>query len=473
MKLKSLILNNNRLEIAEVEIEFIPGIPQIHFLGLPDRLIKESFYRIKSALKNAGYKFPLTSQMIVNIKPNHLRKSSRGVELAVALGILLKTEQISEAMIDKNWIIYGELGLDGCVFQPSDLENELSRFQSEVFLTGSQDSKKNLRKAQIYRIEKIQNFEIQKQINSAQENTYERPQIGLQKKFSTEEAEFIFLSAVSGFHSLLAGDSGAGKSTLAKAFISFTKEPQEHEKIRFQNNWRPAINPHHSISGAAFLGGGAGLYEGEIERVQGGVLLMDEFLEFQSEIIESLRGPMTGETLRLSRSSQFREIQADFQVIATTNLCPCGQWTPEKKNFSCRFSRSKCTKYLERLSGPILDRFALLFFVQKINKREVEASKIFERIQQTSPMIQTDQIRPTITFKDLDEMIEQFYSKLSSRRRKYLDQIAKIYAFERTLHADGAQALRDNSEITLTFQDYNKAERWVIRPFEQLEKGIS
>ena len=87
-------------------------------------------------------------------------------------------------------------------------------------------------------------------------------------------------------------------------------------------------------------------------------------------------------------------------------------------------------------------------------------------------MIQTDQIRPTITFKDLDEMIEQFYSKLSSRRRKYLDQIAKIYAFERTLHADGAQALRDNSEITLTFQDYNKAERWVIRPFEQLEKGM-
>src|SRR3990167_35886 len=108
MKLKSLIQNGPRLEIAEVEIEFISGIPQIHFLGLPDRIIKESFYRIKSALKSAGYKFPLTSQMIVNIKPNHLRKSSRGVELAVALGILLKTEQIEPDFFKPDWVIYGE-----------------------------------------------------------------------------------------------------------------------------------------------------------------------------------------------------------------------------------------------------------------------------------------------------------------------------------------------------------------------------
>ena len=129
MKLKSLILNNNRLEIAEVEIEFIPGIPQIHFLGLPDRLIKESFYRIKSALKYAGYKFPLTSQMIVNIKPSHLRKSSRGVEFAVALGILLKTKQIPEDLVHKEWIIYGELGLNGEVFEPSDLAHEVMNYK--------------------------------------------------------------------------------------------------------------------------------------------------------------------------------------------------------------------------------------------------------------------------------------------------------------------------------------------------------
>src|ERR1700740_178865 len=113
MKLKSLIQNCNRLEVAEVEIEFIPGIPQIHFLGLPDRIIKESFYRIKSALKSSEYKFPLTNQMIVNIKPNHLRKSSRGVELAVALGILLKTGQVEPEFFNPDWVIYGELGLDG------------------------------------------------------------------------------------------------------------------------------------------------------------------------------------------------------------------------------------------------------------------------------------------------------------------------------------------------------------------------
>ena len=136
MKLKSLIQNRQQLEIAEVELEFIPGIPQIHFLGLPDRIIKESFYRIKSALKSSGYKFPLTQQMIVNIKPNHLRKSSRGVELAVALGILLKTQQIPTEKINLDFVIYGELGLDGSVYEPSDLLPNFRAQRETQILTG-------------------------------------------------------------------------------------------------------------------------------------------------------------------------------------------------------------------------------------------------------------------------------------------------------------------------------------------------
>jgi magnesium chelatase family protein len=467
MKLKSLILNNHRLEVAEVEIEFIPGIPQIHFLGLPDRLIKESFYRIKSALKNAGYKFPLTSQMIVNIKPNHLRKSSRGVELAVALGILLKTEQVKSELVDKNWIIYGELGLDGSVYEPSDLTNELAHFKNEIFLTGQRYSDNLQKRSLIYRLNQLQNFEINKEVNERTGSDFERPTIGLQKKFTANEAEFLFLAATSGFHGLLAGDSGAGKSTLAKSLTSFLAPPSVEENIRYTRNWRPFIAIHSSITAAAFLGGGASLQEGEIERVQGGVLVMDEFLQFDSEILESLRGPMTGETLRLSRGASFREIEAQFQVIATSNLCKCGQWTPEKTNLSCRFSRTICRKYLERLSGPILDRFALLLFVSKVTHRKIEGSKILER------SVKIQQHLTQAEFKKPDAMIEKIYTDLSSRRRNYLDHIARIYAIERSLEPSNAQALLEGSKIELTFEDYNKAERWVIKPFEQLEKGFS
>ena len=344
MKLKSLIQNAQQLEIAEVEIEFIPGIPQIHFLGLPDRIIKESFYRIKSALKSSGYKFPVTQQMIVNIKPSHLRKSSRGVELAVAIGILLKTQQIPLGQINLDWVIYGELGLDGSVYEPSDLMTQFNNQQKALILTGwSKENKNNF-----FRLHELKNFEVVQDV--IKNNDYfKRPPFGLDKMYSSAEAEFLFLSATSGLHGLLAGDSGAGKSTLATALLSFLTEPKEDEIGRWKNNWRPLIRPHQSITAAAFLGGGANLYQGEVERAESGLLILDELLEFDAEIVETLRGPMAGEKLRLVRAAMDREIDCRFQVMATTNLCPCGKWTPVKENLSCRFSRLRCTKNLEKL----------------------------------------------------------------------------------------------------------------------------
>lgn len=466
MKLNSLILNNNRLEVAEVEIEFIPGIPQIHFLGLPDRIIKESFYRIKSALKYAGYKFPLTSQMIVNIKPSHLRKSSRGVKFAVALGILLKTEQIAEDLIDKNWIIYGELGLNGEVYEPTDLANEVINYKSKIFLTGGAQPEQPQSLRNIFRVHDLKNFEINRE-QSDLEIHFRRPSYGFYRKYSAEEAEFIFLASTSQQHCLLAGQAGAGKSTLAKALHSFSKEPQESEAIRLHEMWRPLVNPHQSISAAAFVGGGTNLYEGEIERSQGGILLLDEMLEFESEILESLRGPMTGDSLRLSRGAYFREVSSDFQVVATTNLCPCGKWTPKNSNLGCRFSRTKCTRYLERLSGPLLDRFGLLFFVSTSLKREIDGVAILQRIQRLQKFLDN------ASFVEENPLILEHYKNLSPRRKKYLDQVAGIYALERSLKAHTNQILPDKLSIRMNLQDYTQAEKWVLKPFEQLEKGIS
>lgn len=467
MKLSSLILNNNRLEIAEVEIELIPGIPQIHFLGLPDRLIKESFYRIKSALKYAGYKFPLTSQVIVNIKPSHLRKSSRGVEFAVALGILIKTEQINEDLIDKNWIVYGELGLNGEVFEPSDLANEVMNYRSRIFLTGAQTPEKKSQAQNIFRVQDLKNFEVNRQTGENQKIQMQRPTFGFYQKYSTEEAEFIFLASTTKLHSLLAGDSGAGKSTLAKAIPSFAKEPQAEENVRLENDWRPVVNPHQSISPAAFIGGGAYLHEGEIERAQGGFLVLDEMLEFDSDILETLRGPMTGDDLRLARGAYHRYVTSNFQVIATSNLCPCGKWTPQKTNLSCRFSRQKCRRYLERLSGPLLDRFGLLFFVQQRPDRKIESFDILQRIQLIEKFLARAQ------FATENPLIEQCYQNLSVRRKKYLDRVAQIYALEREILARKNEVLPDKLSVYLQLQDYSKAEKWVIKPFEQLEKGMS
>lgn len=444
MKLKTLIQNCNRLEVAEIEIEFIPGIPQIHFLGLPDRIIKESFYRIKSALKSSGYKFPLTSQMIVNIKPSHLRKSSRGLEFAVALGILLKTEQIDASRIKDDWVLYGELGLDGNVYEPSDLQQSEALLREFKILTGiGFDSS-------CFRLENLKDIEINFTEN---QRKLKRPAVGLNRLYTTEEAEFLFLAATTGLHALLAGDSGAGKSTLAFSLNSFLTEPDSTSDIRFEHLWRPVVAPHHSISPAAFLGGGQNLFEGELERVQGGILLLDEFSQFSPEILESLRGPMTGEKLRLSRGAFHREFNSDFQVVATTNLCPCGKWTPLKSNVSCRYTRLKCTRYLERFSGPLLDRFGILLFTHVKQDRKVRGVEILERVQKCVEFQKTSVIAGT------PKLLDTYYAGLSTRRRNFLNHVALIYAFD-----------RNGGEISL--DDYNKAERWVIRPFEMLEKGM-
>ncbi|OFZ31129.1 MAG: hypothetical protein A2622_00570 [Bdellovibrionales bacterium RIFCSPHIGHO2_01_FULL_40_29] len=454
MKLKSLIQNGPRLEIAEVEIEFISGIPQIHFLGLPDRVIKESFYRIKSALKSSGYRFPLTQQMIVNIKPSHLRKSSRGVELAVALGILLKTKQIEEDKINLDWVLYGELGLDGGVYEPSDLVPQFKKPKDCEILTGwAKENKENY-----HRIHELKDLEVIYH-NNDKKDFFRRPSWGLENRFSPSEAEFLFLSAATGLNGLLAGDAGAGKTTIAKSLLSLLPEPDPDLTAQWKNNWRPMVMPHQSITTGAFLGGGANLFQGEIERVENGLLILDELLEFDPEILDALRGPMVGERFRLVRGAYEREFECSFQVVATSNLCPCGKWTPLKKDLTCRYSRTRCTKILERLSGPFVDRFGIMMFTQIQNERTIPGHEILKRVESVRAMKTGPVTNPEKT-----DVIRKLYPDVSTRRFNYLLSTAQVYAAERSVQT------RKMSEVTM--QDFVKAEDWVIKPFRLLEKGM-
>lgn len=456
MKLYTLIENQYKLEKAEVEIELIPGIPQIHFLGLPDKAIKESFFRIKSALKHCGYKFPISQQVIVNIKPSHLKKSSKGLELAVALGILIKTGQKEISDDIQKSVIYGELGLDGAIHEPKDLAQFAKIHPNEKILTGSLDAKSQVQ----YRLQKM-DFEIDFIQNEKPAKLLQRPKLIDAKKFSKAEAELLFLMAITKFHTLLAGSSGFGKSTLAKYYEYFVTEPTPEESVFIQNEWRPVIAPHHSVTPAAFLGGGASLYQGEIEKANRGILILDELLEFNSQIIETLRGPMTGEKLRLSRAGQVREFDCQFQVVATTNLCPCGKWIP-KTDPSCRYSRTRCQGYLDKLSGPIIDRFGLLmFYSQQKPVREISSDEILKRISE----YQKKESAGILKGQDLKQSIHQgiidrLYPDVTLRRIHATLRVAEIYARE-----------RDSSKIEIS--DLNRAEKSTLSGFLQLERGMS
>ncbi len=305
------------------------------------------------------------------------------------------------------------------------------------------------------------NFEIDYIEHLTPQKTMIRPSHAFDKKFSTHESELLFLMATTKFHTLLAGSSGFGKSTLAKYYECFATEPTESESVYIQGDWRPVIAPHHSVTPAAFIGGGSQLFQGEIEKANRGILILDELLEFNSQIIETLRGPMTGEKLRLSRGGLTREFDCQFQVVATTNLCPCGKWIP-KTDPNCRFGKQKCEGYLNKLSGPMIDRFGLMiFYSNQKPTRDISAQQILDRIEKFQHLEQkntSDKINLRSTINQT--IIERLYPDVTLRRIHATLKVAEIFATER---------LSPKIEIS----DLNRAEKWTLTGFLQLERGMS
>ncbi len=467
MKLKTLIRLNHKLVVAEIELQLIAGIPQIHFLGLPDKVIRESFLRIKSALKSAGFRFPITHQLIVNIRPLSLKKTSLGLELAVALGILYLTGQVEAPENIESFIIYGELDLDGHVREPNDLIHYVDQ-DSQHIITGlnthsGQDPRssdgspdENIHHHHISRLTHLSlPVQVSYALDSVQNKTKLdiRPQAGLNSSFSALEAELLFLMSTSQLHTLVAGQAGAGKSYLTNQYSSFI--------MNFgQNYWPQVISPHHSLTKAGFIGGGAHLFEGEIEKLgPSGILILDELLEFNTEVIELLRIPMTGAPLRLNRAGHVKIIQPDFQVIATTNFCPCGKWTPQKSfETQCRFNKKKCFGYLQKLSGPLIDRFGIIFFHhrQLKNNRHILGHDILKRIHAFHELSK-NRTRPTLS-STTDRFFDQIYGALSGRRNHALIKIAEIYAIE-------------SNSPKIELLHLNKSEEWTIKGFTELEAG--
>jgi magnesium chelatase family protein len=188
------------------------------------------------------------------------------------------------------------------------------------------------------------------------------------------------LSALMGSSVLLAGPPGSGKSTWAKGLYHLLPNPTFEEKAALRKmsmafhhslTWRPLIAPHHTIPVMSMVGGGVPLFSGEIAKAHLGMLLLDELLEFHPRVLEALREPLESKKLTIARRGESLEWSADFQFVATTNLCPCGRMVPGRPSH-CGYSLRRCRSTWERLSGPILDRFDLVFFTSEWGSRPRE-----------------------------------------------------------------------------------------------------
>lgn len=418
---------------VEIEVSLIPGLPQIHLLGLPDQAVKESLIKIKSAIRFQGFDLPKAKQIIVNIRGGDFKKKSPGLDLAIAIGILQRTGQVFSSSEDQVYI-FGEISLSGEVFSLNDfilddfktLNNFISGqvdknklIQNHIMIDELKDLKKikkiNLPLSAVLKtsVEKLNVSDLKDAsvgsheniaglFNSAEKESTEffsKRKIKLRLKnqddfkglkFSKDEARLLELVALGRHSLLLMGPRGLGKTTLAEALNYLAEAPDAktyvHYKKYFHHNenefWRPFVKPHHSVSHLALIGGGAQCAPGEITRAHGGILLLDEMLEFNPKCQDALREPIQNKEVHLVRGRNFQVYPSDFQLVGTTNLCPCGQWLPGVQA-DCHYSATKCHKYREKLSGPMLDRFEVLYFLKKntATKKDISLDEIADRVR--------------------------------------------------------------------------------------------